>query len=49
MQWNLNVKRTWDQSLILARAQYQGGVGLAGAEGGHFLIIIKPALLLLKY
>ena len=25
------------------------GVGLAGAEGGHFLIIIKPALLLLKY
>ena len=54
MQWNLNVKRTWDQSLILACAQYQEeraeGVGLAGAEGGHFLIIIKPALLLLlKY
>ena len=53
MQSNLNVKRTWDQNLILACAQYQGeraeGVGLAGAEGGHFLIIIKPALLLLKY
>ena len=32
-------------TLILARAQYQGGVGLAGAEGGHFLIIIKPTLL----